>query len=161
MIYFIRQNEQVKIGVTDNIKNRLSELQVGSPYKLSVMLLIDGDYKDEVELHRIFKDHRIRGEWYWLNEDIKEYIISMYNKDLRYEHGLLDPDGIDPNIQTKFIRNKHALTLREVGIKMNITPQSVREVENREFRGTVSINVLRRYAEALGYELQYKFIKNS
>jgi len=159
MIYFIRQNEEVKIGYTQNIETRLADLQVASPFELSVMLLIEGDLELESELHRTFEDYRIRGEWYWLNDDMKKFIASQYNNDLRYDHGLLDGENIDISIQTTFIRNKHALPLRVVGERMNITAQSVREIEKRELYGTVSLNVLRNYAAAMGYELQYKFVK--
>jgi len=160
MIYFIRQNEAVKIGVTEDIQQRVSQIQVGTPYEVSVMLLIEGSYEKEAELHKTFNDFKIRGEWYWLSEEIKEYVAMMYENDLRYEHGLLDPEGIDPSIQTSFIRNMNKLTLREVGEKLGMTAQSVKETESRELHGTVSLNSLRKYGEALGYELQYRFIKN-
>ena len=159
MIYFIRQDDKVKIGYTEDINNRLSQLKTGSPYELTVALLIEGDYDKKKELHDTFSDFRIRGEWYEFCEDIQEYITSMNEKDLRYEEGLLDKEGLDPNVQTTFIRVLNSLKLREVGEKLNITPQSVREIETRELHGTVSLNILRKYGRVLGYDLVYKFIR--
>ena len=156
MIYFIRTDGFAKIGCTRNIKSRLSELQVSNPHDLNVMGLFHGGFKKEEELHKLFADDRVRGEWYYLSDEIKEYVKSQYDKDLRYDEGL--SDEIDPAVQTTFIRSLHSLALREVGEKLDITPQSVREIENRELHGTISMNVLRKYGDVLGYKLVYRFI---
>ena len=157
MVYFIRQDAAVKIGYTKQIKYRLSELQVSNPNELTVLLLIKGGIKLEQELHKRFVDDKIRGEWYYLSDEVRDFIASQYDNDLRYDEGL--SDDIDPSVQTAFIRNAHGLNLREMGDKLNISPQSVRETENRELHGTISINKMREFGEALGYDLVYKFIK--
>ena len=159
MIYFIRQNDYVKIGYTENINSRLAQLQTGTPYELSVALLIPGSLEDEGELHKAFIDDKVRGEWFMLSDDMRDYIKTMMGEDLRYDLGLLDRDGLDVSTQTSFYRNVEHLTLRQVGEKMDMTPQSVKEIEIRELHGTVSINVLRKYADAIGYDLVYKFVK--
>lgn len=159
MIYFIRQNDEVKIGYTESDpKGRLSQIQVGNPFDLTMILLIDGDVKVEKELHERFTDLHIRGEWFKFEEPIKEFIERWYDNDIRYQYGLSDPD-IDPKMQLKLLRTNAGLRLRHVAEKLSITPQSVHETEMRELHGTVSLNSLITYCEALGYELQYKFVK--
>lgn len=159
MIYFIKEYDKVKIGFSESKpKERLSQLQTGNAYELTMIFLMEGDRDDEVWLHELFSDHAIRGEWFRLDREIIEYIESRYDDDIRYEYGLIDKE-IDPKIQTRLIRKNAGLKLRQVGEKLGITAQSVKETEMRELHGGVSINRLRAYGEALGYELQYKFIK--
>jgi len=45
-----------------------------------------------------------------------------------------------------------------LGNRMGITPQSVREIEEREKDGTVSLKVLRQFGEAVNIKLIYGFI---
>ena len=79
MIYFItQQNQYVKIGYTDkSVKSRMQILQVGNPILLSIYTVIEGDLDAEVALHKRFKRHHIRGEWYVLHDDIKMYIGKL------------------------------------------------------------------------------------
>jgi predicted DNA-binding mobile mystery protein A len=50
------------------------------------------------------------------------------------------------------------MSLRQLGQKLFITPQSVREIEEREKKGTVSLNVLRQVASALDMKFVYGFV---
>jgi len=50
------------------------------------------------------------------------------------------------------------MSLRQLGRKLSITPQSVKEIETREKKGTVSLNVLRQVASALNMKFIYGFI---
>ena len=56
------------------------------------------------------------------------------------------------------IRSTIRMSLRQLGKKLNITAQSVREIETREKNGTVSINVLRQVGQALDMKFIYGFI---
>ena len=58
----------------------------------------------------------------------------------------------------KAIRTALKMSLRQLGIKMNITAQSVKEIEERENNGTVSINVLRQVGQVLQLKFVYGFI---
>lgn len=53
-----------------------------------------------------------------------------------------------------------SFSLREVGLKLNITAQSVKEIEDRELTGSVTVKVLQKFGEALGYKFEYRFTKN-
>lgn len=56
------------------------------------------------------------------------------------------------------IRQALGMTLRQVGNKMGITPQSVKEIELREKHGTISLNVLRQFGKSLDLKLVYGYI---
>ncbi len=50
------------------------------------------------------------------------------------------------------------MSLRQLGNRMGITPQSVRDIQRREKEGTLTIKTLRDAAEALDMKLVYSFI---
>lgn len=76
VVYFIgdKENKVVKIGYTNDIKNRLQVIQTGYPRKLEVFTTINGDMKLERQLHDKFSKYRLHGEWFELCEEINDYI---------------------------------------------------------------------------------------
>ena len=56
------------------------------------------------------------------------------------------------------IRKALGMSLRQLGSRMGITPQSVKEMEEREKNGTISLNVLRQFAKSMNMKLIYGFI---
>ena len=56
------------------------------------------------------------------------------------------------------IRQGINMSLRQLGQRMSITPQSVKEIEDREKNGTISIKVLKQTAAALDMKFVYGFI---
>ena len=76
-IYFIVDDDSkaVKIGVADFPEFRLQDLQVGNPHKLRLAKVIqNGSHKLEQELHRLFSDYVLGGEWYRLTKEIEDYL---------------------------------------------------------------------------------------
>ena len=74
-IYFITDGKYIKIGFSNgNIKNRLSDLQVGNRRKLKLLGVMNGDKEDERALHKQFKKDCVSGEWYKKTPDILELI---------------------------------------------------------------------------------------
>jgi hypothetical protein len=68
----------VKIGKTKNIKKRLMELQIVSPYQFNIKLLLNDKYKTlEKYLHNELKEYNVRGEWFTL--DVITIIKNKYN----------------------------------------------------------------------------------
>lgn len=69
MIYFIREKDNpkslIKIGFTDDIEQRLAQIQSSSPVDLEILAIIaDGDKNTEAEIHYQFDEYRVRGEWF-------------------------------------------------------------------------------------------------
>ena len=56
------------------------------------------------------------------------------------------------------IRYALNMSLKQLGKRMSITPQSVKEIQDREKNGTISIKVLRQVATALKMKFVYGFI---
>ena len=84
MIYFIGCNDRyVKIGVSHSPISRLNDLQVGNPYDLTVLKTIDVSHKAEAYLHDKFSHLHHRGEWFLLNSELREYIATEAETDLR------------------------------------------------------------------------------
>jgi len=82
MIYFIQagKNGPIKIGHTNNkVSNRMASMQVGCPYELRLLWTLNGDIKDEFNLHEMFKHERIRGEWFHPSKDLVDYINETPN----------------------------------------------------------------------------------
>lgn len=73
MIYIIHCDGYCKIGYTrGSPRERLSQLQVGSPHEMTLMSITPGDLQTEADLHRAFASKRVRGEWFELTiEDIQ------------------------------------------------------------------------------------------
>ena len=56
------------------------------------------------------------------------------------------------------IRQALGMSMRQLGNKMGITPQSVKEIEEREKSGTITLKVLRQFGQVLNLKLVYGFI---
>lgn len=65
-IYFIQSvgGGPIKIGVSDDPRRRLADLQVGSPAVLRLIGTAAGDQRREAALHRRLAEHRLHGEWF-------------------------------------------------------------------------------------------------
>jgi hypothetical protein len=74
LIYFVRVGDKVKIGFTNDVHRRLSELQVSSPVKLEPLLILRGSAVMERALHRKFKAQRLNREWFRLDGPLAAFI---------------------------------------------------------------------------------------
>lgn len=68
-IYFVADGEYVKIGVSNNVKQRMTELQVSNARKLELIALVPARgrqeaYTLEEKLHWCYRNYLVRGEWY-------------------------------------------------------------------------------------------------
>ena len=75
-VYFVQADAggPVKIGTgrTSGIRQRLSSLQTGNPYRLVVRRLVSGDERLERTLHTHFQSYRLVGEWFVPRGDLIE-----------------------------------------------------------------------------------------
>ncbi len=56
------------------------------------------------------------------------------------------------------IRQALGMSMRQLGDKMRITPQSIKEIEEREKNGTITIKGLRQFGHSLNLKLIYGFL---
>ncbi len=79
-VYFIKCNDVhgfIKIGYSDkSFEMRLDELQVGNPYKLTIIAQMPGSKKIEREIHKEFVSDRAIREWFWPSDRIIGYAAS-------------------------------------------------------------------------------------
>lgn len=76
-VYFIGNARTVKIGVASDPAQRLADLQVGNPRRLSVIAEMPGDERYERILHEHFAELRIRGEWFRHADRLAEFIAAL------------------------------------------------------------------------------------
>lgn len=68
-------------------------------------------------------------------------------------------DVVSPSVGwIKSIRTALKMSLRQLGSRLNISPQSVGDMEKREAEGTITLNTLKDLASALDMRLVYGFI---
>lgn len=76
-VYFIQAScGSIKIGRARNVLYRLNELQCGHPQELK-LLAVALDGRRETEYHRLFAEHRTRGEWFDPHADILSEIERL------------------------------------------------------------------------------------
>jgi hypothetical protein len=78
-IYFIRsgKNGPIKIGL-GTPSERLKSLQTGNPEELFLIGVIpNGGLKKELELHEMFREYNIRGEWFEPCDELLGLIDSL------------------------------------------------------------------------------------
>lgn len=84
-VYFVRclDTAFVKIGKASDVEYRISKMQTGCPYELSLMLKIkcesdDNATKIEKELHKAFLFHKFRGEWFQISgNDFRKTLANI------------------------------------------------------------------------------------
>ena len=83
-IYFIQQGNEgpIKIGISWEVKKRLKDLSVASPFEPIILAVIAGDRGKERKLHRKFKKEHMRGEWFKPSERLMEFIRTLPNNNL-------------------------------------------------------------------------------
>ena len=76
-VYFVRCGEYLKVGFTsDNLRNRLSSMQTGSPHRLALVASIRGGRGVEKKIHTSLAMYPRRGEWFALPPEDAERIVA-------------------------------------------------------------------------------------
>ncbi len=75
-IYFVRAGENVKIGFTRNLGQRLAQMQTFFPFALETLLVMPGSLLTERGLHARFKGLRVTGEWFRYTAEIEGFIAK-------------------------------------------------------------------------------------
>ncbi|HCX66930.1 GIY-YIG nuclease family protein [Parvibaculum sp.] len=74
VVYFIGDEEFVKIGYTTSLEARFKALRTSSPRPLKVHHVLFGGRDDERELHQRFSHLRVEGEWFCLSGELLKFI---------------------------------------------------------------------------------------
>ena len=85
-----------------------------------------------------------------LIQDQLDNMIAQYSD--------LQKAALPPSGWIYSIRQGINMSLRQLGQRLSITSQSVKEIEEREKNGTISIKVMRQVANALDMDFVYGFI---
>ncbi len=91
-VYFISNGRgHVKIGISVNPGKRLIDLQVSNPDKLTLLGVRLGSRKLEKQLHEKFVSFRTSGEWFVLNDEIRNEINPGAKKSVRITGTITKP----------------------------------------------------------------------
>lgn len=85
VVSFIDTSSKVfyKIGIAKDHRSRLATHQTSIPFHLKIELIcyVENMRDNEKELHELFKEKRIRGEWFSLDKEdiisIKKYLLKV------------------------------------------------------------------------------------
>lgn len=76
-VYMMYCGGRIKIGTTVDLAHRLTHIQGSNPLPVSVIWAIGGGRLTEKALHKEFAAERIRGEWFDLSDQIRNFIDDM------------------------------------------------------------------------------------
>lgn len=99
-VYVISNGKLYKIGIAKNVQERLSSLQTATPDILKVLraFQVDNAIALEGELHDLFHEKRVHGEWFDLLESdllhIDEHVKKRVDGESRLIH--VEVPGKDP-----------------------------------------------------------------
>jgi hypothetical protein len=94
-VYFIQAGKDgpIKIGWTNDLANRLSTFQVANYRTLHVRAVMLGKAAIERPTQRLFRNDRIRGEWFKPSDGLLEYVSDLNRNRVDME---FVPDGLQP-----------------------------------------------------------------
>lgn len=75
-VYFVESGPggPIKIGWSQDVPRRISELQVANAHKLNLLGVLPGTMKKEGELHALFAHIRMEAEWFQNTLEIHDYL---------------------------------------------------------------------------------------
>jgi len=87
MIYFVQAltGGPIKIGFSDNVRRRMSELRSANGQHLVLLGVMDGGKSLEQHLHTKFK--RLQGEWFDATPELFTFISLNCEEELRPPYG--------------------------------------------------------------------------
>lgn len=78
-LYLVKCQQYVKIGIANDVQNRLAQLSTGNPFDLEILAVYEFKNASPVEsaLHQRFENYQARGEWYSLSDDAVKQIEDI------------------------------------------------------------------------------------
>lgn len=75
-VYFLSRGDQIKIGYTSNLQDRLRAFRTATTEPVEVLLLVPGTVDLERYYHQKFAEHRIEREWFSHATELLEFIAK-------------------------------------------------------------------------------------
>lgn len=75
-VYFLLCAEYVKIGSAAEITQRLTSLRPMAPWRMLMLGYLKGEPSLEVEMHKRWRHLHVRGEWFRMAPDLRQFIIE-------------------------------------------------------------------------------------
>lgn len=120
MIYFLSSPDQgtIKIGYvedTENIKtrlkNRISAIQVGNSSILKLEGVAQGNYEEEQNIHQALNQHRVSGEWFYMNNAVMATVARLSSAELFAQ--VMEKSKTELSIEEKLAQNRQ-VDFREI-----------------------------------------------
>ena len=105
----------VKVGMTCNLKRRISDVQTGCPFRIAHAFAIPSEYSEEARgleklLHILLREQRLRGEWYRGTEtffSVLDAVLRRVNAGgFSYDELLETPDIVGPEFEIMLHRHE-------------------------------------------------------
>lgn len=101
VLYAREEVHRVKIGITDNLWARMTQIQANSPVSLRLLAYSERDNAqyDEKNLHRLLSKYHVHGEWFDWGKEPRQIVENYLDIHIDHESGnIIDPT---PNRQVR------------------------------------------------------------
>ena len=80
-VYIIKAGNFYKIGISNDVKQRLKGIQTANAQKCTLIATLEcqNAQAKELEIHKYLSEFRANGEWFMLNDRKLNEIVKMYN----------------------------------------------------------------------------------
>lgn len=79
-VYFVRCQNYLKIGWSDDVEKRVETLQTASPFSLFLVATIPNKTKlFERTLHKQFAHLHWRGDWFRFDDQLQDFVFRVAN----------------------------------------------------------------------------------
>lgn len=76
-LYFVHADGFVKIGWTLSPRSRFLQIKAHNPHPVTMLALIPGGQREELEWHVRFERDHVRGEWFKLSTSLRSAILDL------------------------------------------------------------------------------------
>lgn len=121
----------VKIGLTCNLKRRISEIQTGCPLRIAHAFAIPSEYWEEARgleklLHMLLRPERLRGEWYEGSERFFSVLYTVFRRinvgGFSYDELLEMPDFVGPEFEIMLHRHEFCFYALSLPLTKGVDP---------------------------------------
>ena len=138
-LYFAITSDMVyvKIGVSNNPKNRFGVIQTHSPCQVGMIYFAHKGAIAEYKLHQEFKRFNTQGEWFYFTKEICQRIIDWFHSAIR------------PNIE---FYNAESNTFLSYHLMRKTNVKSIERVRAKKRKSEVEIKREKKLAEKTAWE---------